>query len=167
MSGMNSEKLSARARQPGNDISFRASEQNFYGTLVNLLPETLWVVEDHPRDLAKLIDGRFGVIPEASITYLPTGRKVFFEVKKQGPGGNAEERASKHHTVRFYEVLREKYGYDYHPFVTIMCENLATDDKYVLKHPYFYKEDQYLLWKDYDPRILGAFLDRIREKWLA
>ena len=67
-------------------------------------------IEDHPRDLAKIISGRFGVVPEASITFLGTGRKMYFEVKKQGLQGNADERAAKHHTVQFYKQVQEHTG---------------------------------------------------------
>ena len=45
-----------------------------------------------------------GVMPEASITSRETAKKFFVEVKKQGPGGNAHERAYKHHTVQFYKI---------------------------------------------------------------
>lgn len=46
-----------------------------------------------------------GIRPEASILNKATGRVMYFEVKKQGDAGNAEERAFKHHTVQFYKTL--------------------------------------------------------------
>lgn len=164
--GMDSKKLSERAKQPGHDRTFRESEENFVSALRKILDPQEWEVVDHPRDLARIFGDRFGVVPEASITYRPNGRVVYFEVKKQGPSGNADERACKHHTVEFYKTLHSVTGYDYHPFVTIMCQNLATDERYTLKHPYFFEEDHYLLWVDYDLDILADFLARISDKWI-
>lgn len=164
--GMDSKKLSARVKQPGHDRTFRASEKNFVQALQEILPEEYWTIVDHPRDLAKIIDGRYGVVPEASIEYKPTGRKIYFEVKKQGPAGNADERACKHHTVQFYVTMKEHTGYEYHPFVTIMCESLATEDRYVTKHPTYFEPDQYFCWADYNLADLAELIDGLRAKWL-
>lgn len=163
---MDSAKLSARAKQPGHDRTFRASETNFIEALHQILDGREWIVEDHPRDLAKIIGGRYGVVPEASITYRATGRKMYFEVKKQGMQGNADERAAKHHTVQFYKELRDHTGYDYHPFVTILCESLATAERYTLKHPFYFERDHYFCWVDYDLDLLADFLAHIADRWL-
>lgn len=165
--GMDSAKLSARIRQPGHDRTFRVSEAKFDDALRELLPESDWEVLDHPRDLAKIIDGRFGVIPEASIRLRENGRVFYFEVKKQGPAGNADERACKHHTVEFYKRLAAATRMPYHAFATIMCENLAEDDRYVIKHPYYFEADNYLLWKNYDLQILSDYLKMITERYIA
>lgn len=163
---MDSAKLSARAKQPGHDQTFRASETNFIDALNTILDPSEWVIADHPRDLAKIISGRFGVVPEASITYKPTGRKMYFEVKKQGMAGNADERASKHHTVQFYKELQKVTGYDYHPYATIMCESLASAERYIVKHPFYFEEDHYFCWVDYDLDSLADFLAHIADRWL-
>lgn len=164
--GMDSAKLSARARQPGHDRTFETSEANFVKALADILQSDEWVITDHPRDLSKIIGGRFGVVPEASIEYRATGRKMYFEVKKQGPAGNADERAAKHHTVQFYKELQDVTGYDYHPFVTILCESLATAERYTLKHPFFFEADHYFCWVDYDVDLLADFLAHISARWL-
>jgi len=167
--GMNSEKLSARQRQPGHDQTFRASEQNFIEAAQLVLPAERYRVVDHPGDLRSIFPdatGALGVVPEASIENLRTGRKFFVEVKKQGPAGNAEERAFKHHTVQFYKVLHEMYGYDYHPFITVFCENLATDRQYVLKAKYLFEPDNYFLWRDYNLELLGGYLHARCAAWL-
>jgi hypothetical protein len=164
--GMDSAKLSARAKQPGHDRTFMASEANFVKALADILDANDWTVVDHPRDLSKIIGGRFGVVPEASIEYRPTGRKMYFEVKKQGMAGNADERASKHHTVQFYKELHAVTGYEYHPFVTVLCESLATAERYTLKHPFFFEVDHYFCWVDYDLDLLADFLARISDRWL-
>jgi hypothetical protein len=168
--GMNSEKLSARKRQPGHDQTFRVSESNFIDAAQLVLDSSKYRVVDHPGDLRSIFtdsSGALGVVPEASIENLQTGRKFFVEVKKQGPAGNAEERAFKHHTVQFYKVLHEIYGYDFHPFITVLCENLATDRKYVLKAKYLFEPDNYFLWPGYDLDLLSEYLNGRCAAWLG
>jgi len=123
-----------------------------------ILDESEWEVVDKPKQLRQMIEDRYGIEPEASIRHRGTGKTLFFEVKKQKGGGNADERACKHHTVQFYKTMQKRFGYDYHPFVTIMCENLAVDDRYVLKHPTYFEDGQYFLWKDYDLDSLEDYL---------
>lgn len=164
---MDSAKLSARIKQPGHDRTFRVSETNFSDALVELLPASDWEVTDHPRDLAKMIDGRYGVVPEAGIRLRENGRVFYFEVKKQGPAGNADERACKHHTVEFYRRLAAHTGMPYHCFATIMCQNLATDERYTLKHPYYFEADNYLLWEDYKLELLADYLKMLTERYIA
>ena len=165
--GMDSARLSARTRQPGHDRTFRRSERDFVAALESFLDPAEWEVVDHPRTLSKIIADRYGVVPEASIRNRQTGRVLFFEVKKQGDAGNADERAAKHHTVQFYKELHELFGYDYHPFVTVMCESLATNPRYTVKHPYFYEEDHYFLWVDYDVDSLRDFVMDLAYRWLS
>ena len=164
--GMDSAKLSARAKQPGHDRTFRTAETNFVAALEEILDLSEWEVIDQPRDLRRIIYGRYGVQPEASIRYRPTGNVMYFEVKKQGPAGNADERAAKHHTVQFYKELHELTGLPYHPFITIMCESLATLERYTLKHPFFYEEDHYFCWVDYDLDLMADFIAHIADRWL-
>ena len=163
---MDAAKLSARAKQPGHDRTFEDSERNFVAALREILDPKDWEVVDHPRALGKIIDGRYGVVPEASITYRANGRVLYFEVKKQGPAGNADERACKHHTVQFYKELQAVTGLDYHPFVTIMCENLATDERYTVKHPFYFEPDHYFLWQGYDLDALADFIAQRAAAWM-
>ncbi len=165
--GMDSQKLSKRRKQPGHDQTFRAAEVNFYDALVALLPAKEFLIADKPRDLLQLLGGSYGIQPEASIEYLRTRKKMYFEVKKQAARGNAEERACKHHTVQFYRTLREFTGYDYHAFSTIMCDELATLPRYVSKHPFYFEKDQYFLWVKYDRELLSGYLDRIVRRFLT
>lgn len=73
----------------------------------------------------------------------------------------------KHHTSQFERALAQYMGYSYHAFTTIMCENLASDDRYVVKHPYFFDADHYYAWADYeDLEGLGRFLVRQSQKYL-
>ncbi len=165
--GMDSARLSARIRQPGHDRTYRRSEANFISALTEILPADEWEVVDHPRDLAKMIDSRYGIVPEASIRLRETGRVWYFEVKKQKAGGNADERACKHHTVEFYRRLAAQTGMPYHAFSTNMFENLSTDDRYVIKHPYYLEADHYLLWVNYELQVLADYLAMLTTRHIA
>jgi hypothetical protein len=157
--GMDSKKLSARAKQPGDDRSFEASESNFEAALAAILDANEFEIVAKPDELRKMFSGRYGIVPEARITHRKTKRSMYFEVKKQGPAGNADERACKHHTMQFRETLRGVTGLDYHSFCTIFCESLATDERYTIKHPYFFEAGRFFLWVDYDLNALRAFFE--------
>jgi hypothetical protein len=169
---MDSARLSQRAKQPGNDRTFVTSEQNFVAACRRCLDPDLYAVDDHPRDLAAIFPASMigerdlGVVPEASITSRRTGRKLFVEVKKQGPNGNAEERACKHHTVQFVKTLNAIYGYSYHPFVTVFCESLATLPRYTRKAEFLFEKDQYFNWVNYDHDALCHYLRERCVEWL-
>jgi hypothetical protein len=158
--GMDSEKLSRRTKQPGHDRTFESSERNFEAALAKILDPAEFEIDSKPDELRKIFDNRFGIIPEASIRHRQTGRVMYFEVKKQGPAGNADERACKHHTVQFQRTLKKVTGAEYHPFCTIFCESLATDERYTVKHPHFFEEGRFFLWVDYDLDDLSAFLSQ-------
>lgn len=83
--GMDSQKLSARLKQPGHDQTYRASEGNFSVFLRDVLNPDLFEVTDKPADLRKMLpptaddgDGKsYGVVPEVSITCRATKRKLY------------------------------------------------------------------------------------------
>jgi hypothetical protein len=158
--GMDSEKLSKRAKQPGHDQTFRRAERDFIKALKLIFKGPEWQVVDHPRDLSKMIAGRYGIVPEASLKNLDTGKIMYFEVKKQGIAGNADERAAKHHTVAFYKALAKATGMPFHAFSTIMCESLSIEDRYVMKHPFYFEPGRYFCWVGYDLDILNTYLDK-------
>ncbi|MCY4067560.1 MAG: MunI family type II restriction endonuclease [Acidimicrobiaceae bacterium] len=170
---MDSEKLSARTKQPGHDQTFARAEQEFLAAAKTCLDPARYKVVEKPQDLLKLFsavlpsDRDLGVQPDASIQSLETGRRFFVEVKKQGPQGNAEERAYKHHTVQFYETLRQRFGYSYHPFVTVFCDSLSCHPRYTRKFSYLLEANQYFLWQDYDRDLLCDFLHKRCQDWLG
>lgn len=167
--GMDSKKLSARSKQPGHDRTFLVSETNFV-TVARAVLGAAYTVEKNPTDLrdvfSETAETALGLSPEASITSLATGRKFFVEVKRQGPAGNAEERACKHHTVQFYKLLQSRLGYPYHPYVTIFCERLADMERYTRKARYLFEPEHYLLWRNYDEELLRAYLRARCSAWL-
>ena len=169
---MDSEKLSARDKQPGHDQSYKTSEKNFIVLARECLDPNLYDVIAQPKELRNLFPARsaderdLGVRPEATIINRSTQRRFFVEVKKQGDRGNADERACKHHTVRFYQVLKERFGYDYHPFVTVFCEALATNPRYTRKSEYYFEQPNYFNWEHYDQAALCEFLQERCRDWI-
>lgn len=173
---MDREKLSARKKQPGHFQVYLESENAFVRFLGRSLNPALFEIGEKPRELLHIlpnpgIEGAqdaYGIIPDALVTCTATGRKLYFEVKRQNKGGNADERACKHHTVQFQSHLRTVTGYGYHAMVTILCEELANYPKYLAKHPYFFEPDSYFCWKDYnDVRDLRVFLERVVRKTIV
>jgi hypothetical protein len=156
--GMDSKKLSAREKQPGDDRTFTKSEANFIEALHAILKSSEYEIIDKPAELRKMFSGEYGIVPEASIRNRATGRVMYFEVKKQGDAGNADERACKHHTVQFQKTLASHLKVNYHAFCTIMCESLATNPRYTKKHPFFFEPSKHFLWIDYDIAGLRTFL---------
>lgn len=170
--GMNSTKLAARSRQPGHDQDWKDSETDFIKVAKQALDADKYEVIPKPDDLRDLFPKKkgdkrdLGIVPEALIRNKITGKKFFVEVKRQKDGGNAEERACKHLTVQFYKTMHEKFGYDFHPYVTIMCDALAKKPIYVRKHPFYFEKNQYFNWVDYEPSILESYLKARCAEWL-
>lgn len=167
---MDGERLRMRSIQPGHYRDFRTSEKNFVAAARACLDTAKYEVEAQPRILSDLFatvdESPLGIVPEVVIRSLQTGRMLFVEVKKQGPQGNAEERGFKHHTVQFYKTLHDRLGYNYHPFVTVWCEDLATNPRYTRKAKYLFEKDQYFLWVNYDQELLGRWLRARCREWL-
>lgn len=161
--GMNSKSLSNRSFQPGNDRSFETSENNFSSFLIKNLDHNIYRVEIQPKELLKCFSDEYGVKPEAMITNKKTGKKLFVEVKKQGDEGNAEERLYKHHTKKFYELMHKTYGYDYHPFVAVLCESLAVNPRYTVKFKDLLENGQYCLWQNYDEFIFTHMVVKLSD----
>lgn len=172
---MDSRRLSLRTIQPGHVRTFRKSEDSFHevasqfngleGLRVTRAPSTLKrFYEDEGESHG------FGLRPEEEILHEPSGRRLFFEVKNQGPRGNAEERAYRHHTQVFSERLMKLFSLDYHPYFTIFTGNLATDPRYTVKFRYHIADGHYFLWRDYQSQAgwneLYQYLAALIEKFL-
>jgi hypothetical protein len=146
------------------------SEGEFLQVASSCLEPTKYVVEYQPRVLEDLFaaagETALGVRPDFIIKSRDTGRMLFVEVKKQAERGNAEERSYKHHTVQFYKTLEDRFGYDFHPWVTVWSEQLATLPRYTRKAKYLFEEGHYFLWVNYDPTSLCSWLRARCEEWL-
>lgn len=169
---VNSERLSQRSKQPGDDRTFERSEADFIAVARRVLEPRRYIVEEKPSDLLSLFPANapgersLGIQLEAKITCISTRRFFYVEVKKQGDAGNADERATKHHTVQFYRTMKQKFGFKYHPIVTIFCEALAVNPRYTRKAPFFFEKDQYFNWVGYDTNLLAKYLKERCAAWL-
>lgn len=172
---MDSRKLSMRAIQPGDVRTFTKSEDAFHAVASRFDGVNGLRVTRHPKRLNRFYreegeDHNFGLAPEEEIYHEATRRPLFFEVKNQGPRGNAEERAYRHHTEVFSRRLMKLFGIDYHPYFTIFTGNLATDLRYTLKFRHHIAPEHYFLWKDYETGAgwseLHQYLAGLIEKYL-
>jgi hypothetical protein len=152
--------------------SWTTAEQQLAVLARALLPAT-YAVSVHPRDLQHWYHrdtadtGRSsGLIPDLKITDLLTGNYLFVEVKRQGGTGNAQERMYKPYTAKFVTELGGYTGLNYHPFVTVLCDNLATDGRYRRQITAHVPDGQLLFWTGYDVAGLARYLDRVRDGFL-
>lgn len=172
---MDSRKLSLRAIQPGDIRTFTKSEDAFHEVASRFNGMNGLRVTRHPDRLKRFYreEGEahnLGLWPEEEIYHEPTRRPLFFEVKNQGPRGNAEERAYRHHTEVFSQRLMKMFGLEYHPYFTIFTGSLATDLRYTLKFRHHIPLTHYFLWKDYTSKAgwdeLYEYLAGIIERFL-
>jgi len=172
---VDSRRLSLRKIQPGHVRTFTKSEDAFHAVATTFQDIEGITVERQPTSLSRfyVAEGethRFGLRPEEEILHVPSGRRLFFEVKNQGPRGNAEERAYRHHTIEFQTRLMALFRLDYHPYFTIFTGNLATDDRYTLKFRYHIEAGHYFLWTDYTTQAgwdaLHEYLAGLIERYL-
>lgn len=167
--------LSNREIQPGNDRSFMKSEKLFEQLVRDVFYESHFEIRTQGDTSLKRMLGfnpdtnrPQGIHPEVEILNTKNNDRVFFEVKKQRKGGNAEERACKHHTPIFRHNVRKACGTSLEiPFITIMCEALATRGRYVSKHPFFLEPEAYFLWIDYSSDDMRTFLEEDVKKRIS
>jgi hypothetical protein len=162
--------LKVRQKQPGHDRTFKKSETQLENVLIGSIEPTIFHVETQPKDLLHIFKNTknipnakasYGIRPELLIRCRSNNKPLYIEVKKQGKGGNAEERACKHHTIQFQKILRQHLQIDYNPIVTIFCEKLATQGKYLVKHAGYFEEGTYFCWPDYDDtQVLLNFIEK-------
>lgn len=63
--------------------------------------------------------------------------------------------------------MQVRFGYEYHPFVTIFCEALATNRRYTEKFKCLIPKEHYFLWADYQEKApLKKFLRKRCQAWL-
>ena len=160
-----------KRKPPGADQTYREAENRFFEVARAGLSKRRYEIDRQPNDLMAIFatsedGGRLGMKPDFSITSVQTKKKLFVEVKKQRDRGNADERACRQYTVGFYCLMKEEFGYDYHPFVTIFCESLATNRRYTEKFKHLIPEEQYHLWVRYEKARLIRFLKARCEAWL-
>lgn len=170
---LHSQYLSNRTSQPGNfkhRTNWEKPEENFVSIVQNILIEEklcdIFSVEEKPKeDKLKKLYGvnsqtqrNLSLNPDAVITNLENGKKMFFEIKFQKDGGNAEERCYKYFTSKFIQIIHQIYRFPYHPFKLIFCGNLATDSRYIQKFSRHLNDEDFFLWINYETTNLRKFI---------
>ncbi len=120
-----------------------------------------YLLVEKPGDMNKIY-GKRGITPDFSIANPETGRKIFVEVKRQGPEGNAHERAGKYFAPGIVKEARRigNLSAGEFPFFMVFTGNLATDERYRPEITKWFNKElaaHFLLWKNWDPKILRKF----------
>jgi len=127
-----------------------------------LMDNPNYVVTSKPRDLAHIYDGKWGIVPELGIRYIPTNKIAFLECKRQGNNGNAHERLCKYLTPGILSRSTPIAGF-YNPFFFILMDGLAKDPKKRLEVSIWFDQDgfrdRYLLWEDKEIKTLIAWFN--------
>lgn len=146
--------LSGRAIQPGS-MKYGLPAHQRFDSAVSLLKDTQIIAE--PRFFQK--QGWVAMIPDYCL--VRDGRAIFFELKRQGPQGNAHERLYKNFTTKKMNLVIENYGLSEYPLYGILCDSLATEHRYIREFAQNLERENYFLWKDYDEVALSVFINKI------
>lgn len=168
---MGSEHLAARGKwQDKASIGGLAREETAKKILGSYLFENpVYTVEERPKNLLKIYDGKWGIQPDFAIKNNQTGRVAFFETKRQGTGGNAHERACKYFAPGLQKVSTETAGFIF-PFFFIFMNGLTTDAKKRSEIIQWFDADGYrdrlLLWGDRSIESLIDWFHHIAKEYL-
>lgn len=103
-----------------------------------------------PRDLAHIY-GKWGIVPEIGIKYLPTNKSAYIECKRQGDNGNAHERMCRNLAPGIIPLV-SKIGGFYNPMYSICMDGLAKNIKKRTEITQWFDcdgfRDRILLWED-------------------
>lgn len=119
-----------------------------------------------PKHLSRIY-GKWGIIPDFAITYIPSRRVAFIESKRQKEGGNAHERVCKYLAPGIQTRCANIARLD-KPFFFIFMDGLAKDPKKITEIEAWFDadgwRDRYLFWKDKREidAIIGWFNSNIR-----
>jgi hypothetical protein len=90
---------------------------------------------------------------DCKIEHTRSGKKIFIEVKNQGPAGNAHERAAKYATPSVISHVQNKFNISYNPFAYIFTGEMVDrlDYRIELETTYGFAEDYLFLWSKEHP----------------
>lgn len=147
--------LSGRKVAPGSNNHHGPSHKKFEDTITSLYPEAELVSE--PKFFKK--QGLVAFVPDFSL--FMNNKIYFFEVKRQGKGGNAHERVYKIFAPGLVGRVKSLLGLDYHPIVAVFCDGLASEERYRKEFVQNLELGTYLLWDDYRPEDMKLFIDTL------
>jgi hypothetical protein len=95
------------------------------------------------------VRGGGGCIPDIKITHIPSGRRMFLEVKHQNDAGNAHERAAKFATASVIAHVQKMLGVTYNPFAHVFTGEMVESRKYQVElvTTYGFDLSHLFLWK--------------------
>ena len=168
---MGRDELRARANwQKKANEQGKESELAFDGFMWDYLETTDFEMEWEPKDLAGIYGvsekgNPHGIWPECALRNSETGKTIYVEIKRQGKGGNAHERACKYFTpgiiMSAREIANQPEGVI--PFWWVFTNGLARYSRYQreIMHWFVGMEGQVLLWRDIDdPQVLIEHFDK-------
>lgn len=90
---------------------------------------------------------------DCKIEHVRSGRKIFLEVKNQGSGGNAQERAAKYATPSVIAHVQKMLGVSYHPFAYIFTGEMVEHLSYrvELETTYGFVPTHLFMWRKERP----------------
>lgn len=147
--------LSGRKIQPGTEKFGKPAHDKFLEVLAEHYPDA--VVVSEPRILKKL--GFWALIPDFAVTM--SGKTVLIEIKRQGPAGNAHERLYKFFTPRLMAKVTKVLRAGSYPVYGVLCDELATNPRYLRELDQQLEPHEYLLWDSYRPDLVVDFLDEV------
>jgi hypothetical protein len=128
-----------------------------------------YVVTEKPKHLAHIYGQKWGIVPDLSIEYKPTGRIAFFESKRQGSGGNAHERVCKYFAPGILDRSVPIAGF-LNPFFFIFMNGLTHDPKKRAEIIAWFDRDgfrdRYILWQDREVKTLIDWFNLVIRKYL-
>lgn len=151
-----------------------ASTEDMFVVIMKSHSSNMYDVEFKPKELAGIYGEHktgnpHGIQPEACITNIANGRKIFVETKRQKAKGNAHERACKYFTPGIIHSTRQiaKQPDNVFPFWIIFTDEIATDHRYVQEISHWFKgyEAHFTLCKnmrDYEV-IINHFENHIKQ----
>lgn len=148
-----SKMLAGRKIQPGSSKFGTPAHEHFSKAVLDAFPEAQLVEE--PRFFKN--EGFWAMVPDYCLVV--ENKALFFELKRQGPRGNAHERLYKAFTQKKVNTITERFGVETYPLFGILCDSLATDQRYIREFEQNLEPENYFLWRDYDTKALVEYLE--------
>jgi hypothetical protein len=127
---MGAKHLSQRDNwQKGAKIVGDKGENKFISALAAALPNH-YDIKAKPRDLLKIYNGEYGIIPDSKITNTKTGKCLFIEKKTGNNDGNAHERVYKFLSKPLQKKVSKEFNAINKPFFTVFSGDTFQKDKY-------------------------------------
>ena len=164
--------LSARKKwQDKANLGGLSREETAKKILETLLrDDPTYTLFERPQQLSKIYAAKWGIVPDFAIQNNRTLKIAFFETKRQGPQGNAHERACKYFAPGLQAAMSAIGGFP-RPVFTIYMNGLTNDPKKVAEIAAWYEHpdwsDRYLLWPNRDIETIIGYWETTVKGYLS